>query len=58
MSIPIGGVSVSRRKRASAGNFSISLGVAACRALDPDIGNWIELGDVVSHHKDTLKGTN
>ncbi len=38
----------SREKRsAAAGNFSLSMAVSSCRVWDPDINDWIELGDVV-----------
>ena len=36
-----------RMKRAASGGFSVSMAVASCRAWDPDVGDWIDLGAVV-----------
>ncbi len=45
----------SRQKRAAGGNsMAISMAVAACRAWDNDLGDWVELGDVVSHQNSDL----
>ncbi len=39
--------SSNRRKRSTGGGYSVSVAVASCRAWDPDINDWIELGTVV-----------
>ena len=36
-----------RRKRSAGGSYSVSMAVASCRAWDPDLNDWIELGTVV-----------
>ncbi len=38
-----------RIKRSLGGSYSVSMAVASCRAWDPDLNDWIELGTVVNY---------